>query len=575
MKKIGIYAIIAFLFSVISSCLDDNNNYDYIEINELKGRGIELERFHSVLKGKELILSPSFKFTIDSINPDVRYEWYLDKNLLPEETKPTYTFKAVDNGLFQVTFVVVDNKSGVKYAASTFVTVRDVLQRGWVILSEEEGTERSVLNVVLPTSDKYEDAIYKGNPMRDTLKYLEVRRDVNPKLGKKPRGLYNNYGFINNQEDPDFNLKKYDELVVMQDRWEELNGNNLEHEVYTDEEFFGDIPDNFDPVDASMSYTAKAIRCSDGKIYWQNKANIVDFHAGAYVNEPIGNGTKFKKLFPSIKMGQWMTIMLALTEDNSLVGIIDGAYANSWGDYIDKITPPLHSVAGSSEVYEIKDNSGTNRFQKIDKTIVDGFGFAYNSNVGDKESVFTILLKDEDTNEYSLRSFLLKSRYDGIACLEYIEHPIGVINDFRGLAHFSDRRGVVYADGNQLYYCQYLKKYVKWGEAYYSECEGSEGTPIKLGSPLSGRIKDMHGFDLTTAGEKYSHDGQLGVALENGDFFIYGVHEIKNTNDACVDVNLIPLYPNKETEGDSNNFGKIIDVNYKIGRYSDSWNYAF
>lgn len=49
----------------------------------------------------------------------------------------------------------------------------------------------------------------------------------------------------------------YDELVVMQDRWVELNGNTLEREVYTEDEFYGDLPvGGFKPVEAAMSYSA-------------------------------------------------------------------------------------------------------------------------------------------------------------------------------------------------------------------------------------------------------------------------------------------------------------------------------
>jgi hypothetical protein len=61
----------------------------------------------------------------------------------------------------------------------------------------------------------------------------------------------NNIGYI------DYNLQYgisvYDELVVKQDRWVELNGNTLEREVYTDEEFRGDIPAHFSPIEAAMT----------------------------------------------------------------------------------------------------------------------------------------------------------------------------------------------------------------------------------------------------------------------------------------------------------------------------------
>ena len=49
---------------------------------------------------------------------------------------------------------VKDNKSGVRFAMSTFVKVRSIYQRGWCILSDEGG--RSVLHFIVPTTFTYE-----------------------------------------------------------------------------------------------------------------------------------------------------------------------------------------------------------------------------------------------------------------------------------------------------------------------------------------------------------------------------------------------------------------------------------
>jgi len=80
MRKLGIYAVIVVLVGVVSSCLDDDNNYNYKQINEMQGGALNFENFnldYSVIEGEELVLAPTFKFTIDSITPDVSYEWYV------------------------------------------------------------------------------------------------------------------------------------------------------------------------------------------------------------------------------------------------------------------------------------------------------------------------------------------------------------------------------------------------------------------------------------------------------------------------------------------------------------------
>lgn len=67
MRKLGIYAVIVVLVGVVSSCLDDDNNYNYKQINEMQGGALNFENFnldYSVIEGEELVLAPTFKFTI-------------------------------------------------------------------------------------------------------------------------------------------------------------------------------------------------------------------------------------------------------------------------------------------------------------------------------------------------------------------------------------------------------------------------------------------------------------------------------------------------------------------------------
>ena len=79
MRKLGIYVVMAIFAGVVSGCLDDDNNYNYKQINWLQGGDFNFENINSeynLIEGDELVLAPTFKFTIDSITPDVSYEWY-------------------------------------------------------------------------------------------------------------------------------------------------------------------------------------------------------------------------------------------------------------------------------------------------------------------------------------------------------------------------------------------------------------------------------------------------------------------------------------------------------------------
>ena len=118
MKKILKYIFILAAIAGLSSCLDDENNYDYKELNDLDGEITGMKKEYSLSYAEELTITPSFKFTIDKENPDVSYEWRLDGNLLVDEVKSSCSFRFERGGVHEVTYSVVDNKSGVKFSKS-------------------------------------------------------------------------------------------------------------------------------------------------------------------------------------------------------------------------------------------------------------------------------------------------------------------------------------------------------------------------------------------------------------------------------------------------------------------------
>lgn len=567
MKKIGLYAIAVAFVGLLSGCLDDDNNYDYKPVNDLQGGPYNIGNFayeYSVFSGQELKLEPTFKFTIDSIHPDVSYEWYVNHQLLPEETGPTYTFKSDKSGAYEVTFAVLDNKSGVKFAKSTYVKVRSIYQRGWAILSDDNG--RSVLHFIIPDTYKYE-VTYDGTTFtRDSLVYHEVRRDVVPNLGTNPVGLLNNIGDMDYYGE--YGIDVYDELVVKQDIWAELNGNTLEREVYTYQEFGdeSDVPEDFSPVEAAMTYSAKAVRDKNGLIYWENKGDVTDFHAGFYTSVGLNNNTVFSRLFEAYKFNSsYMNVFLALTkEDNSFVGILDMGYANNG------TTITENSSRTSGNMFTIAEEEG-NHFSNIEKEVVDALPapYDYGQDITGASAYWVALLKD-DANRYDLWNFMLQGnrRGTGVDCEDFYETSLGVISDYRDMAVFGNKRYVVIADGNQLYYYQY--GWDDWTGIEY------KGDLMPLGESLPAAVKSLSSIDIenNTYVQKYPANGHLGVALENGDFYIFDIKETKDEETGtCSAVNMKQVFPN-ETATD-NHFGKIVDVVYKYGRAMDYMSFAF
>ena len=98
---------------------------------------------------------------------------------------------------------------------------------------------------------------------------------------------------------------------------------------------------------------------------------------------------------------------------------------------------------------------------------------------------------------------------------------------------------------------------------------------IPLGEEFTSPIKALHGHDLTTEYDSDSYCGQLGVALEDGSFYIFGVNEVLNEDGVCNSVSRKQLYPDVNTSDENKNFGKVVDVIYKLGRGTDYSIFAF
>lgn len=556
MKKLIIYSLLLFIVTGFYSCLDDKNNFDYKQVNELDGEILNIDiAGYEVNVGEELTISPTFKFTIDKENPDVSYEWYLDGKKL-DVTTPSYTFSSDKYGIYELTYSVVDNKTGVKFSLSTKITVTSAYLKGWAILSDVNG--RSALSFIKVKTVKklYYDSDGR-EAYKDSIVYEEVEKDIIPDLGTEPRRLLESTGYwdlayqkVNSGEEV-----LYDELVVMQgSKWVELNGNSLMKSVYTEEEFNGDIPDDFSPVDVVMTYSSKFLFNQNGHIYYNQRAVANDFHAGFYLSDPIWSGTRFKKMYGIQKFNDYMCTIPVLTTDNSLQYIWDG------GLTYDFPTIHMNTLLYSGNVYEIVDDEGKgdSRFQNMEYEIINMLPASTEKDDWyDSCMPRWVALMKKDGN-YFLRNFSLDTDFvdPPVKVGDYFEKNIKseMFTDYKDMVVFQNKRYVVIANGAELWYCS-------------TTDEGDSGMNIKLedGDALPGEIVSLSYLDINFITEKEPVNGHLGVAFANGEFRIYEVIEHK-TGDTTTEVTLKKLYPNKvsDSQGD-NKFGTIVDAIYKFG----------
>ena len=179
MKKILTFIFIWATMVGLSACLDDNNNYNYSEVNKLEKAGIGgMRDEYFLVYQQELTITPTFEFTIDKENPDVSYEWRLDGVLLQNETNPSCTFSFEEGGVHEVTYTVVDNKTGVKFSKSCTLKVRSPFARGWLVLTEDG--QQSKLSFVGANSVSYRLTVTDGTTTaeidRDSLVSIGVDR---------------------------------------------------------------------------------------------------------------------------------------------------------------------------------------------------------------------------------------------------------------------------------------------------------------------------------------------------------------------------------------------------------------
>lgn len=556
MKKLIIFSLLLSIVAGFYSCLDDKNNFDYKQVNELDGAISNMDEYgYEVTVGEELTFSPTFKFTIDKENPDVSYEWYLDGQKL-DVTTPSYTFSSDKYGIYELTYSVVDNKTGVKFSKSTKITVTSAYLQGWAILSDIDG--RSALSFIkVKTVKKLYYNSYGEEAYKDSVVYEEVEKDIVPNLGTEPHCLLESTGYwdLAFQEVNSGEEVLYDELVVMQgSKWVELNGNSLMRSVYTIEEFNGNIPDDFSPVNAVMTYSSKFLFNKNGYIYYNQRAVANDFHAGFYLSDPIWGGVRFKAMYSIQKFNDLMCTVPVLTLDNSLQYIWDGGMTNSFP------TISMNSLIYSGNVYEILDNEGEAdlRFQNMEYEIITMVPAATGNDDGyDTCTPRWIALMKKDGN-YFMRNFSLNTYYEDppVRVGDYLEKSIKgeMFTDYKDMVVFQNKRYAVIANGAELWYCS-------------TTDEGDSGMKIKLenGDALPGDIVSLSYLDMNYYSPEKYVNGHLGVAFDNGEFRIYEVIEHK-TGGVVNEVTLKKLYPNEvsNSRGD-NKFGTIVDAIYKFG----------
>lgn len=524
MKKNILWIVAAIV--LLAGCLDDDNNYDYRQVNGLDGYKVEnVKQRYDCFQGEELELEPKIKFSIDSITPDASYEWYVDGVL--KSTEPTYHFVAERPGRVEIVFCSIDNKTGLKFPHTITIEVASKYLKGWTILSEEVGG-RSVLSMVMMKIEQWKKMENGQEVEYDTIIYTGQEVDILPNLGSGPIRLRENFTFDINGI---FEGQLPDELVVVQkNKCVELNGNTFDVMAYAEDEFIGSAPAGFEPQDAVGNYACKYVLNKDGYLYFAQNAVSLDLHTARYLPDPAFGGKKVQAIVSAHKVDYGQSFGLMWDEDNTLFGIINNVSPNEKNGYSNGTMEDVGKLA------EVSTGSGTDKslFENYPGEILYTEVETYDS----EEPSFLSLLK-EDGKYYAHVFGLYYYRRPPITVESSVKRELdpGMFTQYKEAVVFPYKDFVIVANGNELWHCAYTHS-------------GDRGKRIKtFDKPIVGiNCKDFNRDDL---------NAHLGIALEGGEFYIYelGYPESGNVNE----VDMRQLYY-------GTGFGKVVDVLYKFGR---------
>lgn len=151
------YKIALLSMFIISACSEDIGNYEYHDINELSIRGVE--ETYNVRTGVDTLrIEPEITKTIDDSDESrYRYLWVLRTGALTSDTvgrekNVEYPIQ-LSPGSYNLFYRVLDQATGVTWAANTKLSVSTPYSRGLFIIGEdEEGfSEAEMLSMISDT----------------------------------------------------------------------------------------------------------------------------------------------------------------------------------------------------------------------------------------------------------------------------------------------------------------------------------------------------------------------------------------------------------------------------------------
>jgi hypothetical protein len=157
MKKI--YYLLFIPLFLMTSCIEDNGNYDYKALKDVTIAGLN-DSYRFVLQ-QAISLNPTV--TTEIASSDLVYCWRIGNDTIAKTQKLDYTFQKTLTSSDPLTFEVIDKATNVRYVKRMNVAVVSPFNTGWLMLSDAGGKPVLSFKSYEQDSAYYADAYYAVN----------------------------------------------------------------------------------------------------------------------------------------------------------------------------------------------------------------------------------------------------------------------------------------------------------------------------------------------------------------------------------------------------------------------------
>lgn len=507
MRRFILFSLfVSFWFS---SCYEDKGKYNLIDYNDIT---LDTEASFTRTKialGDTVRIVPKVTWKYpdrDTLAYDYRWEMGLGNVI---STDRNLEFIPTSCGQFDVNFYMTDRQTGLEFHASyENITVESPYKAGWLILSEKD--KRTSLSYV--RRDSKQDGVEESPSQYVWKIFPDIYASLHPDdlLGEKPLKVKNvmtgNSG---------------DEVMVLQGSGDSyyLSGEDFTKVMKLRDEFpESNYPAGLFPVDYRNGGFQDFVLSADGNVYWKRNTGGLIQHVSTFIEIPLyfSGVTKNARITKFLDPDAYFcdAVFMYDEENSRVVG------RNTSFMYADDSTPLEFFYSGGLDVVKL--------------TNLTGYEMMYMGYNGGGTG-FDVILKDKSKGTY---------RYQKIIGYNYSGVRISQCDEV-------DLKDVDLSD-NTVYHRLRMKSYIFMGEKNKLYFYDINTKIVKLFADYaSGNIVEI----LSGPGSE-----EIGVALDNGNFYIYELSPKVLADDNPGKIGLLFHV---------SDLGRIVDIEWKWGGFTN------